>query len=123
MTPTIDAKEMDRTTKTSPTMNGVNTRLATNNKNPYRGDFKEDKEETYTKHQSLFLQDGKPIRTHMEDIADAANGYTREEIHGQGSTTPKIGWELTLLKWFLCICLGLLYQFGCQPPFLVAHLC
>ena len=39
---------------------------------------KEDKEETHTGHQ--FLQNGKPTRMHMEDIADAANAHTREEI-------------------------------------------
>ena len=85
MTSTIDAQEMDGTSKTNLTTKGVGTRLATNNEKPYRGDFKDDKKETYTRHWSGFLQDGKSIRMHMEDIANAKNGYTREDIYGSAT--------------------------------------
>ena len=86
---------MDCTTKTNFTTKGVGTRLATNNEKPYKGDFKDDKKETYTRHRSGFLRDGKSIRMHMEDIADAKNGYTREDIYGSAtkyddSSRPKI---------------------------------
>ena len=83
MTSNIDAKEMDGTTKTSLAKRGVDTRIKTNKAKPYRGDVKEDNEETYTKHQSWVLQDGKPIKMHIEDIANAENEYTREEIYSR----------------------------------------
>ena len=68
----IDAKDADGTTTTSLTTRGGDTKITTN---------KKVREETCVEHCHCFLQDGKPIRMHTEDIADAANGYTREEIY------------------------------------------
>ena len=83
MNSTVDAQEMDGTTNTSLKTTGADTRLATNKEKQYRGDFKRDRKETNTKHWSRFLQDGKAIRMHMEDLPNSTNGYTMEEIYGR----------------------------------------